>query len=487
MRYVNLDIEAFDYARDEGREKFSVRVAASPVGEQKITDAEQVMLPTDLRMRLRLLERRQLDAAQIITFGEDLAAALLPRRARLFFTRSLERLRDDEALRVRLKLDTLSLVDLPWEYAYVAEPDAPTSHKGAGGFLVLNRRLSLVRYEVIGQAQGQLSPVGDESLRVVSIMANPAGTPDLHLDAERELMERALSGIAKVKVEFYPDATVDTLLDALSRNADVFHFAGHGKFESELGESFGSLEGQGYISLVGENGEEHRFPSGTLALNLRHRNVRLAVLGACESGRRDSVNAWTGVVPALALAGIPAVIGMQMTIRDRNAITFTQRLYLALADGKSVDEAVAVARIAIFSRATDANERDWGVPVLYHRADEGVLFPKATGVATTAVGPVATSAATLPAVSATAEPKTDTRALRTALVNAFSREELDALCFDLQEELRSKGLHDGPINLEVVGGNGKTAMVLNLIQYLERRRLLPHMVELVRSSRPGII
>ncbi|HEX8144195.1 MAG TPA: CHAT domain-containing protein [Pyrinomonadaceae bacterium] len=486
MRYVNLDIEAFDYAREEGREKFSVRVAASHVGEQKITDAEPVMLPADLRTRLRLLESRRLNVAQTIAFGEDLAAALLPPRARLFFTRSLERLRDDEALRVRLKLDTLSLVDLPWEYVYVAEPDTPANHKGPGGFLVLNRRLSLVRYEVIGQAQGQLGPVGDESLRVVSIMANPADTPELHLDAERELMERALSGMTRVKVEFYPDATVDTLLDALSRDAHIFHFAGHGRFESELGESFGSLEGQGYLSLVGENGEEHRFPSGTLALNLRHRNVRLAVLGACEAGRRDSVNAWTGVVPALTLAGIPAVIGMQMTIRDRSAIAFTQRMYQALADGKSVDEAVAVGRIAIFSRATEPDERDWGVPVLYHRAEEGVLFPKAAEATMTAGGPIAL-AATPSAGSATAEPKTDTRALRTALVNSFSREELDALCFDLQEELRSKGLYEGPINLEVVGGSGKTAMVLNLIQYLERRKLLPHMVELVRSSRPGIV
>jgi hypothetical protein len=485
MRYVNLDIEAFGYSRQEGREKFSVRVAASPVGEQKITDAELVSLPDDLRTRLRLLERRRLDAAQTVAFGENLAAALLPPRARLFFARSIEHLGDDEGLRVRLKLDTLSLVDLPWEYAYVGEPDTPAGQKRPDGFLVLNRRLSLVRYEVIGQAQGQPSPVGDESLRIVSIMANPSDTPDLHLEAERALMERALSGIDKFKVEFYPDATVNILLDALSKDVHIFHFAGHGRFESELGGSFGGAEGQGNLLLVGENGKAHPFPSGKLALNLKNRKVRLAVLGACEAGRRDTVNAWTGVAPALTLAGIPAVVGMQMTIRDRNASVFTRRMYQALADGKSVDEAVTVGRIAIFSRAAEPQERDWGVPVLYQRADEGVLFTKVAGAVAVADGTVSGGVQTDGAP--TTESRTDKLALRTALANYFSREELDALCFDLQEELSAKGLHDGPINLEVVGGSGKTAMVLNLIQYLERRRLLPHLVELVRSSRPGII
>lgn len=483
MRYVNLDIEAFGYAREEGRERFRVRVAASPAGEQKITDAEQVALPPDLRRtRLPLLEGRELNTEQAIAFGEDLAAALLPPRARLFLTRSLERLRDDEALRVRLKLDTPSLADLPWEYVYLAEPDTPPGQKGPGGFLVLNRRLSLVRHEVIGQAlEEPLSPVAGAPLRVVSIMANPAGLPELDLDAERELLERALGRVGNVEAEFYPDATADTLRHALSRDAHVFHFAGHGRFESEHGESVGSSEGQGYLALVGEHGEEHDLPSGELALGLRHRNVRLAVLGASEAGRRDSVNAWTGVAHALTLAGIPAVIGMQMSIRNRNAVAFSQRLYQALADGKTVDEAVAVGRIAIFTRADQPDERDWGVPVLYLRAADGVLFPKPDAAATAGDG--AGAAVAGPHASA----RIDTRALRVAMVNAFSREELDALCFDLQEELRADGIYDGPISLEVVGGNSKTALVLNLIQYLERRMLLPHLVDMVRSSRPGIV
>jgi hypothetical protein len=103
--------------------------------------------------------------------------------------------------------------------------------------------------------------------------------------------------------------------------------------------------------------------------------VRLAVLGACEGGRRDQVNAWTGVVPALTRAGIPAVVGMQYKIRDKNAIVFSRRFYRALAAGQPIDAAVTDGRLAILNRSGD-DERDWGVPVLYLRTGEGVLFPR---------------------------------------------------------------------------------------------------------------
>ncbi|MEM9057795.1 MAG: CHAT domain-containing protein, partial [Pseudomonadota bacterium] len=72
--------------------------------------------------------------------------------------------------------------------------------------------------------------------------------------------------------------------------------------------------------------------------------------------------------------GIPAVIGMQYTVRDRSAVAFCRRFYRALAAGHSVDTAVTEGRLGIFQRA-GAGERDWGVPVLYLREDEPVRLP----------------------------------------------------------------------------------------------------------------
>ena len=318
-----------------------------------------------------------MDLPGLIALGEELGARLFPRTVRPFLTRSLERIEEDEGLRIRLKLDTYALANLPWEYAYLLPPDTPPGQKGTEGFLALNRRISLVRYEVMGQAPGTLDPVGTGPLRMVALLANP-DDPDyaeLKLDVERDSIQKALKEVTGIQLEFYPDATVETLEDALTREAHMFHFAGHGQFEGDLGLAFASMEGKGFLVLMDDDRRAMLFPADRLARNLAGRGVRLAVLGACEAGRRDQVNAWTGVVPALTRAGIPAVVGMQYTIHDNSAIAFSRRLYRALADGQPVDAAVTDGRLAIFNRSSD-DERDWGVPILYLRADEGVLFPK---------------------------------------------------------------------------------------------------------------
>jgi hypothetical protein len=377
MEYRYLDLDAFDYWAGDGAERFRVRVTDSPAGEQRHADAEEVTIPLDFRKRLRRLERRALNLPEMISLGKDLADLLFPPRARLFLVRSRERVARDEGLRIRMKVHTYALAGLPWEYVYIPPPDTPPDQKGRDGFLVLDRRVSLVRHEVMGQRLVSLDPVTTGPLRLVALLANPdaPGYPPLDLGVERRNIEQALEGVSGIRAEFYPDATVETLEDALTREVHVFHFSGHGEFAGDLGAALGSLEGTGNLVLLDDAGGAFLFPAEKLAQNLRGRGVRLAVLGACEGGRRDQVNAWTGVVPALTRAGIPAVVGMQYKIRDKNAIVFSRRFYRALAAGQPIDAAVTDGRLAILNRSGD-DERDWGVPVLYLRTGEGVLFPR---------------------------------------------------------------------------------------------------------------
>jgi hypothetical protein len=207
------------------------------------------------------------------------------------------------------------------------------------------------------------------------------------------------------------------------------------------------------------------------------------VLGACKGGTRDRVNAWTGVAPALTRAGIPAVVGMQFTVGDRNAIAFSRQFYRSLAAGQPIDAAVTDGRLAIRNRS-GRDERDWGVPVLYLRTEEGVLFPSAEA------GPPTGERVELPQI----EPATDDidqRVLRVALVNSFSLEELEAICADVEHALETAGVQvmgrSIPVNLEIGGGRSKQGKVLNLIQYLDRRGYLGYLVSAVRLHKPGII
>ena len=489
MKYLNFDLEAFQYQKNETKESFRVRVADSPVGEQPLNAAEEVVVPQDFRLRLSFLENRDLSSPELIELGIMLGDLLLPARARALLGRSRERLITDQGLRIRLKLDTYALANLPWEFAYLPDPDTPASQRGMEGFLVLDRRLSLVRYEMLSQGLANLEPGKQETLKMAVILANPSDSsfPPLDLTTEQQIIEKALKGISQINAQFYPNATVETLHEAITTGANVFHFAGHGSFHADMGSAYGSTEGTGYIVLVDDNGKERLFSSTNLALSLRGRDVRLVVLGACEGGRRDGVNAWTGVVPALTRAGIPAVIGMQYKVADTNAITFSRNFYRALAAHQSIDEAVTAGRLAILTGSSEETEFDWAVPVLYLRADEeqGILFPAATDGEQTADKPDATS----PGSTTKTPPPSDTvdpRALRTAMIPAFNREDLEILCADVEADLRENGIAE-LVNLEIVGGSGTPAIVLNLIKHMERRKLLPYLVKAVRNARPGLI
>lgn len=488
MNYFNFDLEAFGHKQTDDGDQFSVRVASSPVGERQISKADKVKMPISVRNRIGALRMRKLPLAEMITLGEELGQALFPPSVRSFLAASLNRLRsDEEGLRIRLKLDTYGLAELPWEYVYLPSPDLSGDRRGPEGFLALNRRVSLVRYE--SQAGG-LVPVdaGVSPLRLVALLASPddPGYDKLDVTKERRSIEKALADLSAIRLEFYPDATADSLLDALVKPAQIFHFAGHGEFKGDMGDRYGSQEGAGAVILLGDDGRARPFSAQKLALNLNARGVRLAVLTACEVGQRDAASAWAGVVTALTHAGIPAVVGMQFRIRDTNATAFSRQFYHALANGQPIDAAVADGRFAIFNRGDD-NERDWGVPVLYLRAEDGVLFPQETqpsafSTLTSTLRPQESLAK-----SAMKPPATvDKRRLRDAMIKAYSAGELEILCSDIQESLSRDGI-DLQVNLDVVGGGGKALQVLNLIEYLDRRGYLAYLVQAVREARPGII
>jgi hypothetical protein len=397
MRYVNFDLELFNYSDARNIESFAVRVVSSPAGQQKLSQADVVQLPLDARTLIRRLERRGIDQPGILRLGAMLGDALFPPSVRRLYENSRNKLKENQGLRVRLRLDHFALANIPWEYVYVPRPDGQASV--LEGFLALDRHMSIVRFEVLDQPTPRLAPTGGP-LRFVGVMSSPVNLEPLRLDRERAMLEQALGTVMAIQATIYENASTDMLIDAFSQPAHIFHFAGHGAFEPTGVDAAGSREGKGVLYLENRERQAVPVPAEHLALILQRRDVRLAVLGGCQTGQRDSVNAWTGVAPALVRAGIPAVVGMQHRILDISAIAFNRQFYLTLAEGHEVDFAVHQARLAMMTGATSDN-RDWGVPVLYMRSDDGVLFPppepepglpaaRAVGSAKRAAGPTNT-------------------------------------------------------------------------------------------------
>jgi hypothetical protein len=249
-------------------------------------------------------------------------------------------------------------------------------------FLALNPQISIVRHEALGGDEPSLLGADPSRLRLIAVFANPAGTPDLDLEYEEKAVHDAVADVHVdgVSLDFEPpivDATLDDVRTALLGGADLFHFAGHGGIAAMLDAASGQTRGVGMLLLLQD--KKTRAPyyldAVVLAPLLQQAGVRVALLGACDSGRQDGQSPWTAVGPSLIERGVGAVIANQFAIQNDAATQFSKMFYTSLAAGLSVDEAVATGRQAILGISPEEGV-EWGVPVLYMGSADGIVFPK---------------------------------------------------------------------------------------------------------------
>ncbi len=363
--------------------KFTVSVFDSPVGQGEYK--ETVTVPGNMDEQLDWLERRRFDeeTSEQIKTGEMLADILLPSYARKLFGESLKRLQNGEGLRLRLRLAD-ELADFPWEYMYIQDS---RGERRSDNFLMLDPRISIVRHEAIAIPGDWFETPA--SRRMVIAMASPQPFdryPKLaYLPEEHQALKESLTDIKGLDTIYIPEfepgqtdnfqgVTLKQLMGALMTRTDIFHFSGHGEFTWTVPGS----SGEGGLVLCDE--ENKAFPVSAerfAAEMLRGKGIRLVVLGACKTGRRDGRNVWSSIATSVLKAGIPAVVAMQYEIQDRLASAFCGTFYRSLVAGLLIDEAVALGRIAIRAEALKAGKpdiRDWGVPVLYMRASGGRVF-----------------------------------------------------------------------------------------------------------------
>ncbi len=161
-------------------------------------------------------------------------------------------------------------------------------------------------------------------------MANPGDAQILHLDEEiKSITEKIRTSEYRDQIELVASwaARPDDLLQELNiHRPHIVHISGHG---NEYGE----------IVLLDKDGKAK--PVSTQAIqslftSLRD-NIRVVILNACYS--KKQAEAITSV--------IDCVIGMSDRIEDNAAITFAASFYRAIGFGRSVEEAVDQAKIAL--------------------------------------------------------------------------------------------------------------------------------------------
>jgi CHAT domain-containing protein len=102
-------------------------------------------------------------------------------------------------------------------------------------------------------------------------------------------------------------------------------------------------------------------------------NIGLISLATCESAQSDNPQGFLGIAPQLVQRGVPAVVAMQYEVYIKTAKVFIEDFYTVVAARKPIDWATQSARNAI-SLEFGLDNREFATPVLYMRAEDGVVF-----------------------------------------------------------------------------------------------------------------
>jgi hypothetical protein len=162
-----------------------------------------------------------------------------------------------------------------------------------------------------------------------------------------------------------PD-TLGQLRARLRRPVHVLHVLCHGDLDHTAGE--------GVLIFEDTDGEAEPVNAELLRLQFQKQRgqTKLVLLNACLGALPAGEDPFGSVGVALQRAGVPAVVAMQFEIADDAAAELARVFYAELAAGMSVDLALTEARLHLYGRYR--TRLDWAIPVLFLRADDGVLF-----------------------------------------------------------------------------------------------------------------
>jgi tetratricopeptide (TPR) repeat protein len=263
-------------------------------------------------------------------------------------------------------------------------------------------------------------PVGCElpvhpPFRLLYISATPHELASLETERSFEALQDAVMALIENN-QLYLDRleppTFDNLVEYLSLRGGagvfdetetsipcyVIHFDGHGAYGrlcpnedcaqmndadarkcTRCGEPLGRVKAQTYLCFCTEEGGNCFIGTQSLRDLFLSSDVRLAVFAACETAtlleerlrhqrRRAAVDAT--LATALVTAQVPAVVAMPFSIQDDLNPIFMKHFYSALAQGRTLEEALSRARHAMLPK-----QHSWFIPVLYRHVAEGKEEP----------------------------------------------------------------------------------------------------------------
>jgi tetratricopeptide (TPR) repeat protein len=250
-------------------------------------------------------------------------------------------------------------------------------------------------------------------LRLLYIGASPVDCPSLETERSFEALERGLGRLIDdglLLIDRLEPPTFDELVRYLTSIGGVnnfddsetpvpcyaIHFDGHGAYGRlcpaddcdalndanaqrcrECDTSLRSVQPQTYLCFCDDEGRTRLIDTSSLRELLVSSDVRLAVFSACETAalaggtspeekRRAVVDAT--LATALLMAEVEAVVAMPFSLQDDLSPTFMYHFYDDIANGRTLESALARARQAMLPLS---KAHGWFVPVLYRHVTQG--------------------------------------------------------------------------------------------------------------------
>ena len=203
--------------------------------------------------------------------GGSLFEALFSGKVRDLYRDSFAVARQEgRGLRVTLALTGApELMHVPWEYLY----DDP-------GFLSISTWTPVVRYLDLPRGRRPLEVTGP--LQILAVVSGPSDVVELDTAREQATLEQALAELTAkgaLEIHWLQSATLQELQRELrKRDHHIFHFIGHGGYDSALDD--------GVLLFEDETGHSRRVTGAQLGTMLADEtSLRLAVLNSCEGAR----------------------------------------------------------------------------------------------------------------------------------------------------------------------------------------------------------
>ncbi len=333
-----------------------IRASSSSSGEEW---GELNLDMNEINLTLQLIKSQQTNSNLLKSLGSKLYKALFPNQINALLKAAIANAQaNQENVRLRLIFESPQLASLPWEFLY---------DEGTNTFLGNNTDTALSRYIDVPLQKRDIK-AAILPLKVLLVISTPSDLAKLDVAGEEKLIREALKkhiATEKIELDVLQSATRSDIQQKLREKPyNVFHFIGHGEFK----------DNKGHIILVDENGKSKYMDDENFAnFFLGNNNLGLVILNSCKGATVSANQAFAGTAPNLVRRGIPAVVAMQYSIFDNTAKLFADEFYRTLALGFPVDAAIQTTRNAI-SMEVGLDKRDFGTPVLYMRAKDGIIL-----------------------------------------------------------------------------------------------------------------